>query len=93
MHEPPPHTHQPPVYVCQSIQPKFLTKAERAALALERRQQEAAEQRAAQDEMRRAHAAAQQVKHDGVQQHHECDAARSPPSLPPACTQHLCLSC
>lgn len=46
------------VYV---VQPKFLTKAEREALALQRRQQEAAGVRALQDEMRRLQAAQQQV--------------------------------
>jgi hypothetical protein len=47
--------------LCRCPQPKFLTKAERQALALQRRQQETAELRAAQDEMRRLQAAQQQV--------------------------------
>lgn len=44
------------------LQPKFLTKAERAALALQRRQEETAGMRAQQDEMRRMQRAQQQVR-------------------------------
>lgn len=47
--------------VCLCAQPKFLTKAERAALALQRRQEEAAGVRAQQDEMRRLQREQQQV--------------------------------
>ncbi|WIA22903.1 hypothetical protein OEZ86_009840 [Tetradesmus obliquus] len=43
-----------------AAKPKFLSKAERQALALQRRQEEAAELRTAQDEMRRLQAAQQQ---------------------------------
>lgn len=46
------------------VQPKFLTKAERAALALQRRQEEAAGVRAQQDEMRRLQREQQQVGQD-----------------------------
>jgi hypothetical protein len=48
--------------VLYCLQPKFLTKAERAALALQRRQEEAAGVRAQQDEMRRMQREQQQVR-------------------------------
>jgi hypothetical protein len=60
------------------MQPKFLTKAERQALALQRRQEEAAELRAAQDEMRKLQAAQQQVRADCrlIQALYSCNSPR-----------------
>lgn len=65
----------PPCAACS--QPKFLTKAERAALALQRRQEETAGLRAQQEEMRRLQQAQQQVGRLQTVRLYSCSASQS----------------